>query len=323
MASVLADFTLKEVKDLIVGFENPEDAAVYEIAPGVDIVQTVDFFTPIVDDPYLFGRISAANSLSDIYAMGGVPKTAMNIVCFPSCLDLSILEQILRGGRDVAESAGVAIIGGHTIEDDEPKYGMSVTGIVKRGDIKTIDGARVSDKIILTKPLGLGILATALKAELVSEDEISEAIETAALLNRAPAQIMLKYDVSSCTDVTGFGLLGHLHGVMKASKASCIIESAKVPVYPKALEFAGMGIVPEGAYKNRDYLGSQGLISDDIQTALQDVLFDPQTSGGLLIFVSAKDADSLVDELKLNPDVAVAEIIGEVIKPQEFEITVV
>lgn len=312
MAKVLESFPAQEASELLVGFENPDDAAVYEIAGGIALVQTLDFFTPVVNDPFLFGKIAAANAFSDVYAMGGTPKTAMNIVCFPSCLKLEILIEILRGGREVATQAQVLIVGGHSIEDDEPKYGMAVTGLVDPLRITTIANARVGDTIILTKPVGFGILVTALKAEIVDEYQISEAISNAYVLNKAAAEIMLKYDVQACTDVTGFGLIGHLDEVMKASGTSCIVEAKAVPIYERAIELAAQGIIPEGAYRNKQYVGTQYHSGVTVGQEIQDALFDPQTSGGLLIFARQEDTESIVKELRLNQDVVCAEIIGEV-----------
>lgn len=229
----------------------------------------------------------------------------------------------MRGGREVADIAGVVIIGGHTVEDDEPKYGMSVTGTVEMKKIKKISDARAGDKMVLTKPIGIGVLATALKAGLLSEMDIVDAIDNAATLNKAAADIMHKYDVSACTDVTGFGLIGHLSGVMKASEKSCKVYADHVPMYDLAIEQAKMGIIPEGTYKNREFVGEDCDFTEGIQQEVQDLLFDPQTSGGLLIFVAKDDADSLVEELRLNQDVPVAEIIGEVTELEEEQICVI
>ncbi len=277
-------------ENVIIGLESADDAGVYRVSDDVALIQTVDFFTPIVDDPYWFGQIAAANALSDVYAMGGVPKTAMNLVAFPAnTMDLSILRKIIQGGVDKLKEAGVALIGGHSIEDKEMKYGLSVTGVIHPEQVLVKSKLRPGDKLVLTKPIGTGIVNTAIKADMVSEKLSAEMNLLMAMLNQNAAKIMAGYDVSACTDVTGFGLLGHLAEMVIGSGCSVRIFSEQVPVIPEAKEFAAMGFIPTGAYKNRDFRQQMISFDETVSRVLQDVLFDPQTSGGLLISVSEID----------------------------------
>lgn len=298
-------------KELLVGLDTRDDAAIFKMDERKALVQTVDFFTPIVDDPYLFGQIAAANALSDIYAMGGKPLTAMNLAGFPCLMDLRILADILRGGRDKVEEAGAIVVGGHTVEDAEPKYGLSITGIIDPKDVVTISAAKRGDRLILTKPLGVGILSTALKGEFISEGDMREAIDGMRHLNEDASQAMKKVGVKACTDITGFGLLGHLHTMVKESGVSAIIEAAAVPVWPGACEHAQQGLVPAGAAKNRDYLKSTVSFDSAVDPIMQDILFDPQTSGGLLIAVEEERVNQLLELLKEARTLAKA-IIGEI-----------
>ena len=284
------------------------------------MIQTLDFFTPIVDDPYLFGQIAAANSLSDVYAMGGKPLTAMNIVTFPVCrLDAEVLLAILSGGQQKIAEAGAVMVGGHTIDDDEPKYGLSVTGTVHPSRILTNAGAQIGDALILTKAIGTGVLYTALRAELFA-DGVAAAAQSMAQLNRYAAEVMEKYTVHSCTDITGFGLLGHAYEMSAASGVEMQIDSGAVPLLPDAAAAATMGLVPAGAYSNREYLK---LISFDsgVPVNIQDLLFDPQTSGGLLISLPAEQAESIVQAMKFA-GVAAATCIGKVVKKGKGQINV-
>ena len=284
------------------------------------MIQTLDFFTPIVDDPYLFGQIAAANSLSDVYAMGGKPLTAMNIVTFPVCrLDAEVLLAILSGGQQKIAEAGAVMVGGHTIDDDEPKYGLSVTGTVHPSRILTNAGAQVGDALILTKAIGTGVLYTALRAELFA-DGVTAAAQSMAQLNRYAAEVMEKYTVHSCTDITGFGLLGHAYEMSSASGVELQIDSGAIPLLPDAAAAATMGLVPAGAYANREYLK---LISFDsgVPVNIQDLLFDPQTSGGLLISLPSEQAESIVQEMK-SAGVAAATCIGRVVKKGKGQINV-
>jgi selenide,water dikinase len=276
----------------------PDDAGVYKISDDLALIQTLDFFTPIVDDPYAFGQIAAANSLSDVYAMGGIPKTAMNIVCFPSeQMDISVLREILRGGLDKMIEAEVALVGGHSVEDKELKYGLSVTGFIHPGRILTKRNIKPGSVLILTKPLGTGIINTAIKAGLASEDLSREVIRVMAQLNRYSGETMADYSVNACTDITGFGLAGHLAEMVSGSGAGMRIDSKALPVFPEALEFASMGLIPAGAYKNRKFRESMVNISSDVPLALADILFDPQTSGGLAISVNEAHAEKLLNAL--------------------------
>lgn len=298
--------------ELLVGIQSLDDAGVYRLTPDLALIQTVDFFTPIVDDPYLFGQVAAANALSDIYAMGGRPLTAMNIVCFPSAkLDLAILGEILRGGADKLLEAGAVLVGGHSIDDEEPKYGLAVTGIVHPERIITNCGARPGDKLVLTKPLGTGILATALKAELVGKETEKLIGYWMALLSRDAAEAMVEVGAHACTDITGFGLLGHCLELAQGSHVDVILHTQEIPVFPQVLDFAAMGLVPAGAYRNRHHARGKVKFAPGVSEAWQDLLFDPQTSGGLLIAVPPDKATELLTRLH-NRGVEVARVIGEV-----------
>ncbi len=276
-------------------FDNPDflnreqhfsDAGIYRISATQALVQTVDFFTPIVDDPYTFGQIAAANSLSDVYAMGGKPLTALNIICFPvSCQPLAVMEAILRGGYDKVIEAGAVVVGGHSIEDPEPKYGLSVTGLVEIDQLITSHGAKPGDILVLTKPLGTGIVSTALKGGMITEKDAVEAVRGMAQLNAAASVAMSEVGVSACTDVTGFSLLGHLREMLIASAVSAEIDYQKVPLYPTVTEMTAMGMIPAGAYRNLDYIRPH-LDWQGCPEAKEDALIimaDPQTSGGLLV----------------------------------------
>lgn len=292
--------------------DRADDAGVYRVSDDLAIIQTVDFFTPIVDDPYWFGQIAAANALSDIYAMGGVPKTAMNIVGFPvKEMDISILRLILQGGLDKLKEAEVVLVGGHSVEDKELKYGLSVTGFIHPDQVLIKTNIKKGDRLILTKPLGTGIINTAIKAGLAEEDLIEAVTRLMATLNRDAAMIMKDYPVNACTDITGFGLLGHLAEMVDDSGCSVRIMADQVPVLEKSIEFAGMGLVPAGTYRNREFREQMVDFSSTVNRYLQDVLFDPQTSGGLLICVEGNSADNLLAELK-KQGVDQAAIIGEV-----------
>ncbi len=272
----------------------------------------MDFFTPIVDDPYDFGRIAAANALSDVYAMGGVPKTAMNLVAFPArTMDFSVLRRILEGGIAVLREAGVVLIGGHSIEDAELKYGLSVTGYIHPARVLAKKNLRPGDRLVLTKPLGTGILNTAIKGGLASAAAARMVTEQMAALNRAAAETMEAFDVSACTDVTGFGLLGHLAEMVSGSGCGVRLAAARVPILPETIALAAMGLVPAGAYRNREFRQAMVVFETGMDAVMQDVLFDPQTSGGLLISVAADQAGRLVGALQAAGVKAAAEI-GEV-----------
>lgn len=278
---------------LLVGLDTSDDAAVYKLNEETALIQTLDFFTPIVDDPYQFGQIAAANALSDVYAMGGVPLIALNIVAFPNCLPIEVLGEILRGGADKVKEAGALLVGGHSIEDNEPKYGLSVTGTVHPDKVLANSSAKPGDVLILTKPVGLGILNTCIKEEMLDSNLVEEAIRVMATLNKVAAELMIETGANACTDITGFGLIGHALEMAEGSKVSIELDSHIVPVMEGALENARMGLVPAGTYKNRDYAGERVRIDPTISEAMIDVLYDPQTSGGLLISLEPERAQIL------------------------------
>lgn len=288
--------------DLLVGIETSDDAAIYKINDNIALIQTVDFFTPVVDDPYTFGQIAAANALSDIYAMGGEPVLALNIVCFPDCLDPAILSEILRGGQDKVIEAGAVLAGGHSVSDDEPKYGLSVAGFVHPLKIMANNQAKPGDVLILTKPLGVGIINTAIKAEMASEKASCEAVLSMTTLNRIGKEAMQNIsEVHSVTDITGFGLLGHAIEMAAGSNVTFRIKSNNIPYIDAAKEYANIGLIPAGAYKNRDFFGKRAFISEHVPTFLEDILYDPQTSGGLLISVAKEGSKQLLENLNVSP----------------------
>ena len=311
-------------EQLLVGFESSDDAAVYQLNETQAIIQTLDFFTPIVDDPYNFGAIAATNALSDVYAMGGTPTLAMNIVCFPNCLNPSILKEIMLGGADKVKEAGALLVGGHSIEDDEPKYGLSVMGIVEPDKIWKNTGAKVGDVLILTKPLGIGVLTTALKEDMLERDTITLITNIMKTLNKVPADILrqLNIHVSACTDVTGFGLLGHALEMTEGGQVSFVIDHKKVPIIKEALSFAEMGIIPAGAYKNRRHVEKNISINCEMDEALLDLFYDPQTSGGLLIAVPESDAKDYLEKLSPNYPIG-AMIVGKVVERVERALVIV
>lgn len=300
---------------LIVGYEKSDDASVYKIDENTALIQTTDFFPPIVDDPYLYGKIAATNALSDVYAMGGEPKLALNIMCVSENMDDDTVRQILRGGYDAAYDAGAIITGGHTIRGAEPIYGLAVTGFVHPDKVLTNSNAKPGDVLILTKPLGVGIITTAAKAELAEKSTMEKIYAQMATLNRAARDIMVKYPVSSCTDVTGFSLMGHSYEMAQGSGCTIHIQADKVPYHSEALEFASMGLVPAGAYRNREFAEKGVKLCREISRQLQDIFYDPQTSGGLLFAVPEKDGESCLAELKTA--VPQAEIIGYVTEKQD------
>ncbi len=303
---------------MIVGLERADDAGVYKVTEDLALIQTVDFFTPIVDDPYWFGQIAAANALSDVYAMGGVPKTAMNLVAFPAKdMDISVLRRIIEGGLDKMREAGVVLVGGHTVEDAELKYGLSVTGYIHPDRVLTKKNLKVGDLLILTKRLGTGIIGTAIKGALASQEITDKVTRAMATLNKGAAEVMQDYPVHACTDITGFGFLGHLAEMVSGSGYGVRIKSESVPLYPEALEYAAMGLVPAGAYRNRDFRLFMVDFAPTVSRILQDLLFDPQTSGGLLICVAPERAEDLLKSLKAK-GVQDSALVGEVIaEPKE------
>ena len=286
-----------------------DDAGFIPFGGGL-LLQSVDFFTPIVDDPYRFGQIAAANAFSDIYAMGGEPVTALNLVGFPDSLDLSILQEILAGGRSKIEESGARLCGGHSVKDPEPKYGLSVTGFVEKDKVVRNAGARPGDVLILTKPLGIGILTTALKKELLSEKDIGDAVDTAAQLNKAAGKVLHDLGASAATDVTGYGFLGHLSEMLEASGVGAVVRRGEVPVWERAQPLASDGVYPGGLKDNRRYLGD-AITADGVDDDQLLPLFDPQTSGGLLVAVPGERSADFIRALKEQgvPGAAVGEVV--------------
>ena len=298
--------------DLIVGTETSDDAGVFRLRRDLAIVNTVDFFTPIVDDPYVFGQIAAANALSDVYAMGGDPVTALNIVGFPKDrLDLEVLGEIIKGGAERVRRARAVLIGGHTILDPELKYGMAVTGVVHPNRVWRNVGAKTGDALVLTKALGTGIVTTALKRRKVSTTELRAAVASMVALNDVASRVARDFPVHACSDVTGFGLLGHGTEMAMGSGVSLVFEAGKLPLLPGAVRLAEEGLLTGGCKRNRAYLSDKVSVSPSVGAGLEEVAFDPQTSGGLLIAVPAKAADRLVKKLRAA-GVAAATIVGRV-----------
>jgi selenide, water dikinase len=295
---------------VIVGTETSDDGGVFRLRPDLAIVNTVDFFTPVVDDPYVFGQIAAANALSDIYAMGAQPRTALNIVGFPKgTLGLEVLREILNGGAERVMEAGAVTIGGHTIIDRELKYGLAVTGVVHPDRVIRNVGLQDGDGLVLTKPLGTGIITTALKQRKASKEIVREAVSSMVALNRRASEIMLSFPVHACTDVTGYGLLGHAAEMAMGSRVTIVLESASLPVLRGAARLARAGCLTGGCKRNREYLQNKIRIDRSIPEDLVEVAFDPQTSGGLLIALPAGEASALVEELQAN-GIRAAAIIG-------------
>lgn len=315
LAGVLGNLPKFCDPDLLVGTDTSDDAAVYKISEDLALIQTLDFFTPVADDPYDFGQIAAANALSDVYAMGGTPKTALNIVAFPKDMDVEILGEILRGGTDKVMESGAVLAGGHTIQDDTPKYGLSVTGFVNPKKFWKNYGAQTGDKLILTKPLGAGIINTAIKADLVSEEARTAVLASMKLLNRSACEVFREFEIHACTDITGFGLGGHATEMAAASDRTIVIDTEKLPLLPDVEMYASIGLIPGGAYRNREYANKTGVKSSAVLWK-EDVVFDPQTSGGLLAAVPEKDVPYIMEEL--NAAGLQAGVIGEVTDRQEW-----
>ncbi|MBE6995929.1 MAG: selenide, water dikinase SelD [Ruminococcaceae bacterium] len=297
LAQLLEDIKVHHDPNLLVGFDKSDDASVYQISEELALVQTVDFFPPIADDPYLFGQIAATNALSDVYAMGGEPKLCLNIMAVPADMPKEAVHQLLKGGYDKVYEAGALITGGHSILDEEPKYGLAVTGFVHPDRVLTNSGARPGDVLLLTKPLGIGVLTTAARADMVSSEGMEQAYRLMTTLNRAARDAMVKYRVHACTDVTGFGLLGHAFEMAQGSDVELELSVDGVDFIPEALELAQMGILPEGMYRNRTF-AEEGVDAGDTELCKQDILYDPQTAGGLLIAVDSRDAEALFEELR-------------------------
>lgn len=298
LVHMLEGFKTHTDERLIVGYDKSDDASVYVIQDDLALVQTTDFFPPIVDDPYLYGQIAAANALSDVYAMGGEPKLALNIMCLSENMDKHTVQEILRGGYDKAYEAGAIITGGHTIQGAEPIYGLAVSGFVHPKKVLTNSGAKPGDVLILTKPLGIGILTTAAKAELVEKSVLERIYNQMATLNKTARDIMVKYSVHSCTDVTGFALMGHSFEMAQGSDCTIHIQTKCVPYHEEAYEMAEMGFIPAGAYRNREYAEEGMKNVGNVSRAMQDILFDPQTSGGLLIALPEAEAKRCLKELQ-------------------------
>lgn len=286
-----------EDKNLIVGFDKSDDAAVYKLTDDIAIIQTLDFFTPMTEDPYIFGQIAAANSLSDVYAMGGQPKTAMNIVCFPNKMDIKILGEILRGGAEKVMEAGAVLSGGHSVHDPEIKYGLSVTGIAHPNKILKNHGCQSGDILICTKKLGTGIVSTASKVNLASEKAIDESLKQMVTLNKYAAEIIVNYPITACTDITGFGFLGHAYEMAKGSEKTLVFEGDFIPYISEAKEYAKDFLITTGGQQNRNFVG-RDIDFNRTPLWLQEIMFDPQTSGGLLFSVAKDRVSELMKEFK-------------------------
>ena len=319
LAKILTELPVKSDPALLVGFDTSDDACVYKLDDHTAVIQTLDFFPPIVDDPRMFGQIAACNALSDIYAMGGEPKIALNIMTVTKTMSEDTVRDILRGGYEKAYEADTIICGGHTIHDESPKCGLSVTGFADPARILKNSTARPGDVLILTKPLGIGILTTAAKAGLVDAPVIDRITKQMATLNRASRDNMVRYEIHSCTDVTGFSLMGHSYEMAAGSGTTLHINADSVKFHPEAFEPAQMGFIPDGAYKNRDYVGDHFATAKPVDRALLDIFFDPQTSGGLLISAAEKDAGSLLTDLLYHTDAA---IIGYVSEKQDTDLII-
>ncbi|MBM3175848.1 MAG: selenide, water dikinase SelD [Chloroflexi bacterium] len=300
-------------KNVLRGMDSLDDAGVYKLSDDLALIQTVDFFTPIVDDPYDFGQIAAANALSDVYAMGGKPLTAMNIVCFPTKkLDISTLQEILKGGIDKMKEAGVVLVGGHSVDDPELKYGLSVTGTIHPDKILATSGAKPGDKLILTKPLGTGILSTATKAGKTSKQTTARVTRSMAALNKLASELMQEVGAHACTDITGFGFLGHISQLAHNSKVGIKINNDSIPYFTEAEEFALVGLLPGGLHRNREFYSRMVRFAEIVPQFMQDILYDPQTSGGLLISLAPDAAERLLERLH-KTGIKEATIVGEVV----------
>jgi selenide,water dikinase len=312
LEEILAGLPTRSDPNLLVGMETADDAGVYRLTDEIALIQTVDFFTPIVNDPYTFGQIAAANALSDVYAMGGRPLTALNIVCYPSkTVPKEVLRAILAGGLDKIHEAGALLVGGHSVDDTELKYGLSVTGVVHPQRVLTNAGARPGDRLILTKPLGTGIIATAVKGRIAAPEAEAQAAAVMTALNRAAAECLEGFAVHAVTDITGFGLLGHALEMAAGSKVELTLAASRVPVLPAARDYAAMGLVPAGTFANRNFCEKSLKIASGLEAVTLDILTDAQTNGGLLIAVAGEQTEDLLACLH-DRGVAEAAIIGEV-----------
>jgi selenide,water dikinase len=323
LKGVLAHLDLGSHPDLLVGIATGDDAGVYRLSEGLAIVNTVDFFTPILDDPFTYGQIAAANAISDVYAMGGVPKTALNLVCWPHTgMPPEMLREILRGGAEKAREAGVVVVGGHSVGDEEVKYGMAVTGVIDPRRIVRNVGAREGDALVLTKPLGTGILMTTFKRSELPAEQYAAAVRTMSELNANASRAMLKYEVHAATDITGFGLSGHAMQMAEGSGVTLRFEESDLPLLPGVLEWCRAGMIPAGGRRNREYYGPRVRISDEIADEMAEMAFDPQTSGGLLIALPEHHALKLLGDLQAEGNLE-AEIIGCAVAAGEFPIELV
>ena len=312
-----------EHPDLIVGTETSDDAGVFRLRRDLAIVNTVDFFTPIVDDPYTFGQIAAANALSDIYAMGGEPKTALNIVGFPKGrLDLDVLTEIIRGGSERVSAAGAVLIGGHSVIDNELKYGMAVTGVVRPDRVVRNVGIRPGDALVLTKALGTGIIATGLKRGQASAASVRAAVASMIALNKTASAIMRTFPVHACSDVTGFGLLGHAFEMASGSEVTVVLEAQALPLLPGARRLARQGYVTGGGGRNKAYLNDKTAVDPSVRGDLVEIAFDPQTSGGLLMVLPARRAAALVDRLR-SKGLAAATLVGRAVPVEDVSVRLV
>ncbi len=307
--------------DVLVGFGTLDDAGVYRLNTHQALVQTVDFITPVVDDPFAYGEIAVANALSDVYAMGGVPITALNVVCFPSGTDPQILNAILRGGLAQCQAAGVALLGGHTVDDPMIKFGLSVTGTVNPDAIWTNAGAEVGDALLLTKPLGIGVITTGIKQQAAGEEAIGAALNSMRTLNRAARDAAAEVGPHACTDVTGFGLMGHLYQMLRASGMTARVDASQVPLLTGALEMARQGIGPGGTERNKNYFGGFVSVAATVEAAIAELLFDPQTSGGLLLSVAGDKTEAMLDAMASHG--VSAAVIGRVTEPSAGRVEVV
>ncbi len=322
LSSILDQLPKFQDPNLIVGFDVSDDACVYQISEDLAIVETADFFPPIVDDPYAYGQIAAANSLSDIYAMGGVPRLALNLLCVPNCLSTDVLLQILKGGSDKVIEANCVLAGGHTIEDNEPKYGLCVTGMVHPKKVLKNVGAKPGDLLVLTKPIGSGVLTTAMKADLLEKSSYDILVEQMATLNaKGGAAVTATGGANACTDVTGFGLLGHSYEMTGAGDITIQLSAGAIPFMPQAWDMASMGIIPAGAYRNFDYVKPYVSVADGVPQAAVDLLADPQTSGGLLVALPEEQAKELLS--RCQDFTQYARIVGQVLPRREKAVEIV
>ena len=315
LARMLEGFQTHADPRLIVGYEKSDDASVYVLDENTALVQTTDFFPPIVDDPFLYGRIAAVNAMSDVYAMGGEPKLALNLLCAADAMPEETIREILRGGYDAAYEAGAIITGGHSIRGAEPLYGLAVSGFVHPQKVLTNSGAKPGDALILTKPLGIGILTTAAKAELAEPSTLNRIYTQMATLNKTARDVMVTYGVHSCTDVTGFSLMGHGLEMAQGSGCTMHITVDAVPFHREALEFAAMGLIPAGAYRNRQFAAGGVSCRRKLPLAMEDILYDPQTSGGLLFALPEKEAEDCLRQLR--DSVPQASIVGYVTEQED------